>query len=59
MLDAADDLIVAGDYAGSCSQLEHAILKSGGLDAPPDFIGGLSVSSLNSMLLEIMDVLGC
>ena len=59
MLDAADDLIAAGDYAAACSQLEHAALKSDGMDAPPDFMGGPGVSSLNSMLIDIMVALGC
>lgn len=59
MLDAADDLIAAGDYEGACAQLDHAVVKSDGANSPPDFIGGPGVSSLNSMLLDVMSALGC
>lgn len=59
MLDAADDLIADGDLAGACSQLAHAETKCDGLDPPPDFVGGTAVSSLHSMLLAIMEALGC
>jgi hypothetical protein len=59
ILDAADDLIVAGDYEAACDQLGHADDKSDGLDSPPDFLGGPGVGPLNSMLGELMDVLGC
>ena len=59
MLDAADDLIAAGDYAGACMQLDHAVAKSDGLPQPPDFLGGTGVSALNAMLLDVMDALGC
>lgn len=59
MLDAADDLIVAGDYEAACDQLTHAIGKCDGLDAPPDFIGGPGVAPLSSMIGEVMEVLGC
>jgi hypothetical protein len=59
MLDAADDLIAAGDYAGACQQLDHAVAKSDGLGQPPDFLGGTGVPPLNAMLLDVMDTLGC
>jgi hypothetical protein len=59
MLDAADDLIAAGDLSGACTQLDHAVTKCDGLDAPPDFVGGPAASSLNAMLLAVMDLLGC
>ena len=55
MLAAADDLIVAGEYGAACDQLYCAAVMSDGLDAPP----GHGVSSLNSMLLEVMAALGC
>lgn len=59
MLDAADDLIAAGDYEGACKQLWDAVLKSDGEKPPPDFIGGPGVSALNSMLLDVLEALGC
>jgi len=59
MLDAADDLIAAGDIEGACSQIDHAVAKSDGLPQPPDFLGGSGVSALNSMLLDVLDALGC
>jgi hypothetical protein len=59
MLDAADDLIAAGDFAGACQQLDHAVAKSDGLPQPPDFLEGSGVSALNAMLLDVMNALGC
>ena len=59
MLDAADDLIAAGDYAGACAQLDHAVVKSDGASSPPDFIGGTGVPALNAMLVDVMNALGC
>ena len=59
MLDAADDLIAAGDFAGACQQLDHAVVKSDGASPPPDFIAGTSVPALNSMLLDVLAALGC
>jgi len=59
LLDGAHDFIVDGDYDKACDLLDQADGKSDGLDAPPDFIGGPGVSSLNSMIGAIMDELDC
>ena len=59
MLDAADDLIAAGEFEGACAQLDHAVVNSDGTPGPPDFIGGPGVPALNAMLVDVMNALGC
>ena len=59
MLEFADDLIAVIDYGEACAQLDYAVVKSDGLPQHPDFIAGPAVPTLNTLILDVMDALGC
>jgi ELWxxDGT repeat protein len=59
MLDAADDLIAAGDFAGACEQLQDAYDRADGAHPPPDFIGGEKRDDVAAQILDVMSALEC
>ncbi len=59
MLLEAQLLIEAGDITDACDQLNSIDIHCDGLSRPNDFIGGVAVSELNSMILELKASLGC
>ena len=52
-------LILEGDDQAACRSLQKAILRIDGASPPPDKVGGPAVSELHSMLLYLMNALGC
>jgi hypothetical protein len=59
MIEASGDLIVAGDTATACSQLQDAYQKTDGQPRPPDFVAGFAASGLAGMIENLRDSLGC
>jgi len=61
MLNAANDLIVAGEYDVACRQLQDAHDRCDGFHPPPDFIGGSESEreAIASKIMDVMDALGC
>jgi len=59
MLKASSDLVEAHAYDLACTQLQDALNHADGLTPPPDFIGGLSMDALASMIAEVRNALGC
>ena len=58
-IEAAGDLIEAGDLDDACGQLMAAYKKCDGEYRPPDFVAGSAAADLASMLLDLMASLGC
>jgi hypothetical protein len=58
-LNAASDLLNAGDLAGACEQLRDTYHRADGLEPPPDFVTGSARAGIAADLLDIMSVLGC
>ncbi len=59
MIEAAGDLIEAGDIDGACEQLGAALRKTDGEPRPPDFVEGEAASELAQRILDLMTALGC
>jgi hypothetical protein len=59
MIEAAGDLIAAGDITGACDQLMSAYKKCDGMPRPPDFVAGPASDELELMILGLMASLGC
>ena len=59
MIEAAGDLIEAGEIEEACGQLEAAHKKCDGSLKPPDFVAGDAASTLAGMIKDLMDSLGC
>ena len=59
MIEAAGDLIAAGDYEAACEQLGDAYDRCDGDFPPPDFVDGDSVSTLNATISDLMAGLEC
>jgi len=59
MIEAAGDLIEAGDIDGACGQLMAVYKKCDGLPRPPDFVAGEAQEELAQMILDLMASLGC
>jgi beta propeller repeat protein len=59
MIEAAGDLIEAGDIDGACGQLMAVYKKCDGEDRPPDFVAGIAAAGLASLIIELMSSLGC
>jgi hypothetical protein len=59
MLDAADDLIEAGEFELACEQLWDAYDRADGFHPPPDFVVGDASEELAGMILDVIIALGC
>jgi N-acetylneuraminic acid mutarotase len=62
MIEADGNLIDAELFDQACEQLQSALEKTDGLEPPdsaPDFLAGPAVSELASMIIDLMDDLGC
>ncbi len=59
MIEAAGDLIEAGDIEGACGQLMAAYKKCDGQPRPPDFVEGDAQEQLAAMILQLMADFGC
>ena len=59
MLNAANDLIVDGDIALACEQLQDAKDRADGVHPPPDFVAGSARADVEAMIVEVMAELGC
>jgi len=59
MIEAASDLIDAGDTSRACQQLLDAYKKCDGAPKPPDFVSGPAASTLAGMIQQLRDNLGC
>ena len=59
MLELAADLIFIGDIEGACGQLTTVINKTDGNSKPGDFVTGVAVSNLHTMIIDLMVGLGC
>ncbi|MBA7668968.1 hypothetical protein ES703_77089 [subsurface metagenome] len=59
MIEAAGDLIDAGDTSRACQQLLDAYKKCDGDPKPPDFVRGPAASTLAGMIQQLRDNLGC
>jgi hypothetical protein len=59
MIEAAGDLIEAGDLDDACGQLMAAYKKCDGLPRPPDFVDGDSRAELAQLILNLMASMGC
>lgn len=59
MIEAAADLIEAGDIDGACGQLTAVYNKCDGESPPPDFVGGAAQEELANMIQQLMDDIGC
>jgi len=59
MLETAYNEIVAGDYAGACGQLNEALSRCDGLPNPTDYVSGSATSTLEAMIQEVINELGC
>ena len=59
MIEAAGDLIEAGETEEACVQLEAAYRKCDDFPKPPDFVAGEAAPTLADMIEDLMDSLGC
>jgi alpha-tubulin suppressor-like RCC1 family protein len=59
MLETAYDQIVGGNYAGACGNLNDALSRCDGLSNPTDYVEGSATSTLNAMIQEVINELGC
>ena len=59
MIEAAGDLIEAGDYEAACEQLWDAYDRCDGEFPPADFVLGSAATQLNGMIWDLMAELGC
>lgn len=59
MLEAADDLIAAGEFELACGQLQDALDRTDGLRPPPDFVDGEHKVMLALKISDVMNALGC
>jgi len=57
MLNAADDLIQAGDYTRACTLLTDAYNRVDGDAPPPDFVNGAAREEIRDMINRLLDVL--
>jgi hypothetical protein len=58
-IEAAGDLIDAGNLVEGCQQLMDAYNRCDGLPKPPEFVAGESAATLAEMILQLMADLGC
>lgn len=59
MIEAARDLIAAGDIDAACQQMQDVYNRTEGETPPPDFVTGEAASELATMILELMAEIGC
>jgi hypothetical protein len=59
MIEAAGDLIEAGNIDGACGKLMAIYKKCDGLARPPDFVEGEARAELAQMIFNLMASLGC
>jgi len=59
MIESAQDLIEAGDFAGACTQLLAAHGKTDGEARPPDFVQGEAAIELAALIMDLYARLGC
>jgi len=59
MIEAAGDLIEAGEIEEACGQLMAAYRKCDGESPPPDFVEGAAREELAEMIDALMTSLGC
>lgn len=59
MIEAAGDLIEAGDIDEACGQLMAVYNKCDGEFPPPDFVEGDAREELAQMIIDLMASLGC
>lgn len=59
MLEAADDLIEAGEFELACEQLWDAYQRADGLHPPPDFVVGEAREEIADMILDVIFTLEC
>jgi hypothetical protein len=59
MLEAAGDLIDAGQAEKACNQLLDAVLRIDGVSPPPDFVAGTAVPELATQVQTLRTSMGC
>jgi len=59
MLETALRLIKERDYNGACGQLNDALSRCDGLSNPTDYVSGSATATLNAMIEEVINELGC
>ena len=59
MIEAAGDLIAAGDIGAACQQLTDVYNRTDGETPPPDFASGEAALDLAKMILDLGASLGC
>jgi len=59
MLEATQDLILAGDTAAACEQLTDAYLRVDGSTPPSDFVTGDAAAPLRTLIQALRAALGC
>ena len=59
MIEAASDMIAAGDAVGACDQLADALKKTDGDPQPPDFVTGPGAPVLGQHIVDLRTTLGC
>lgn len=59
MIEAAGDLVNAGEYSTSCRQLLDAVRKLDGAPVPPDFASGPAAAEVRARLEQLRALLGC
>jgi beta propeller repeat protein len=57
MIEAAGDLLLAGDVEGARQQLTDAYLKTDGQPQPPDFVTGPAAAELAQRILDLLAAL--
>ena len=58
-IEAAGDMIDAGDLAGACQQLTDAYGRCDGLPRPPEFVACPAAAALAEKVLDLMGEVGC
>jgi len=59
MIEAAGDLLEAGETAEGCQQLTSIYLKVDGINPPPDFVSGPAIEGLGNAIQGLMTSYGC
>ena len=59
MVEATGDLVAEGKIEEACKQLMDVYNRTDAQPNPPDFVKGVAASELATMVLELMDSLGC
>jgi hypothetical protein len=59
MLEAAGDLIDAGQAEKACNQLLDALLRTDGTSPPPEFVAGTAAPQLATQIQDLRTSMGC